>query len=319
MKITKVFDIILNISNINDIFSKDINNNLLILIEKKYKHKCYLSSFILKINKIINRSLLECNQNDLNCSFNISIQFEAECLIFSKNEIIMNMQITEKVNNNIILKNKATEDLPDIIISLIKNNLDMVKFNKGDILPIMVGKVKYSLGSDKITINSYPFIPLVSNNIKYKITQLEDSQLELLKETILNYINEEENIKQTILKTKGNTWDYFKKLVYPFSSKQSKDSNIKLINLLDIVNNSSKYNENIIGFDDRYDISECKVCIYNNTENYIKNDSYLILYELCKKYYLYLKLINDLSIQYNSDNLIKSNTKIFDLYNKYKK
>lgn len=211
MKITKVFDIILNITNITDIFTKNINNKLLSLIEKKYKYKCYLSSFILKINKIINRSLLECNQNDLNCSFNISIQFEAECIVFSKNEIIMNMQITEKVNNNIILKNQASDTFPEIIISLIKNNPDMQKFNKGDILPIIVGKVKYSLGSDKITINAYPFIPLVSNNIKYQITQLEESQLELLKETILNYIEQEEDIKQNILKTKGNTWDYFKK------------------------------------------------------------------------------------------------------------
>ena len=42
-------------------------------------------------------------------------------------------------------------------------------------------------------------------------------------------------------------------------------------------------------------------------------------YELCKKYYLYLKLINDLSINYNSEKEIKSNTKIFDIYNKYKK
>ena len=253
MKITKVFDIILNISNINDIFSKDINNNLLILIEKKYKHKCYLSSFILKINKIINRSLLECNQNDLNCSFNISIQFEAECLIFSKNEIIMNMQITEKVNNNIILKNKATEDLPDIIISLIKNNLDMVKFNKGDILPIMVGKVKYSLGSDKITINSYPFIPLVSNNIKYKITQLEDSQLELLKETILNYINEEENIKQSkrikLLEIKSSKkmerTEQGKNVVYLVTNEYLEKDRIFVIGkAISLANRLSQYNKN---------------------------------------------------------------------------
>jgi len=318
MKINKVFDIILNISNINDIFCKDINNKLLSIIEKKYKNKCYLSSFILQITKIINRSLLECNQNDLNCSFNISIQFEAECLVFSKNEIIMNMQITEKVNNNIILKNKSTNYLPEIIISLIKNNPDMQKFNKGDILPIIVGKVKYSLGSDKITINAYPFIPLISSTIKYKITKLEENQFDLLKETILNYIDDEENIKKNILKNKNNTWNYFKELVYPYKSKKTIDSQIQLVNLFDVINNSSNYENNIISFDEKYDISEGKICIYKNADNYIKNNSYLILYDLCKKYYLYLKLINDLSIQYNSESLIKLNNKIFDLYNKYK-
>ena len=73
MKITKIFDITLNINNITDIFTKDINQKLLSLLNKKYKYKCYLSSYILKINKIINRSLLEFNQNDLNCSFNVSM------------------------------------------------------------------------------------------------------------------------------------------------------------------------------------------------------------------------------------------------------
>ena len=34
MKINKVFDITLNIDNIHDIFTKDINNKLLTLIEK---------------------------------------------------------------------------------------------------------------------------------------------------------------------------------------------------------------------------------------------------------------------------------------------
>ena len=44
----------------------------------------------------------------------------------------------------------------------------------------------------------------------------------------------------------------------------------------------------------------------------------MIFYELCKKYYLYLKLINDLSILYNTDKLIKDNNNIFDIYIKYK-
>lgn len=318
MKITKVFDIILNINDINDIFCKDINNKLLELIEKKYIYKCYYSSFIIKINKILNRSLLECNTNDLNCSFNISIQFEAECLVYSKNEIIMNMKIHEKVNNNIILKNIGDNDVPEIIISLIKNNLDMNVFNKNDIIPIVVGKVKYSLGSDKITINAYPFIPIVEEVSKYQLSTLDSTQLELLNESILKYVEFEEQQKQTILQTKNNTWKYFQSLIYPYKSEYNNNSD-EFINLLDAVNNSSKYQNLVISFDEKYDISNCKLYIHKNADFYIKNDSYVIFYNLCKKYYLYLKLINDLSIKYNSEKLINNNIKIFNLYTKYKK
>jgi hypothetical protein len=319
MKITKIFDITLNIDNINDIFTKDINQKLLSLIKKKYQYKCYLSSYVLKINKIINRSLLEFNQNDLNCSFNISIQFEAECLVFNKNEVILNMKIQEIVNNNLILKNTTTSEINEIIIALIKNNQDLSIFSKDDIIPIIVGKVKYSLGSDKITINAYPFIPIVSNIIYYQVTSLNKQQLELLQETILPYIEYEEQIKKDLLKTKNNTWDYFKNLVYPYTNTDNKKSKPNMINLMEVLNNSDKYNNKIIAFDEKYDISNCELCIYDDHNSYVKINSYMSFYELCKKYYLYLKLINDLSINYNSEKEIKSNTKIFDIYNKYKK
>jgi hypothetical protein len=319
MKITKIFDITLNIDNINDIFTKDINQKLLSLIKKKYQYKCYLSSYVLKINKIINRSLLEFNQNDLNCSFNISIQFEAECLVFNKNEVILNMKIQEIVNNNLILKNTTTSEINEIIIALIKNNQDLSIFSKDDIIPIIVGKVKYSLGSDKITINAYPFIPIISNIIYYQVTGLNKQQLELLQETILPYIEYEEQIKNDLLKTKNNTWDYFKNLVYPYTNKNNIKSKPNMINLMEVINNSDKYNNKIIAFDEQYDISNCELCIYDDHNSYVKINSYMSFYELCKKYYLYLKLINDLSINYNSEKEIKSNTKIFDIYNKYKK
>lgn len=317
MKITKIFDITLNINDINYIFTKDINQKLLSLIEKKYQNKCYLSSYIIKINKIINRSLLEFNQNDLNCSFNISIQFEADCLVFNKNEVILNMKIQEIVNNNLILKNTNDSNINEIIIALIKNNQDLSKFTKDDIIPIIVGKVKYSLGSDKITINAYPFIPIVSNVIYYQVTILNKQQLETLQENIIPYIEHEEKIKKDIMNTKNNTWEYFKTLVYPYVNTSNKKC--KTINLLEVLNNSEKYNNKIISFDDKYDISNCELCIYDDHESYININSYMMFYELCKKYYLYLKLINDLSINYNSEKLIKSNSQIFDIYTKYKK
>ena len=264
MKITKIFDITLNIDNINDIFTKDINQKLLSLIKKKYQYKCYLSSYVLQINKIINRSLLEFNQNDLNCSFNISIQFEAECLVFNKNEVILNMKIQEIVNNNLILKNTTTSEINEIIIALIKNNQDLSIFSKDDIIPIIVGKVKYSLGSDKITINAYPFIPIISNIIYYQVTSLNKQQLELLQETILPYIEYEEQIKNDLLKTKNNTWDYFKNLVYPYTNTNNTKSKPTMINLMEVINNSDKYNNKIIAFDEKYDISNCELCIYDD-------------------------------------------------------
>lgn len=312
MKFIKIFDIILNINNVNYIFTKNLNEKLIELISEKYYNKCYMNSYITKINKIINRSLLESNQNDLDCSFNISIQFEAECIIYNKNEVILDMEIQEKVNNNIILKK-------DNILALIKNNSDLIDFKKGSKLPILVGKVKYALGSDKISINSYPFVPIFNDTIYYKIDKLSKEELELLNDNILKYINIEEENKLNILKSKQNTWNYFKELIYPYKNitKISEDT----IDLLKFIKNIDSYNNSIISLNDKYDLSNRLLSIHkeNNVTNYIKNNSYLILFELYKKYYLYLKLINDLSITYNTKKLITDNQYIFDIYCKYKK
>lgn len=323
MIVTKIFDIILNINSIADLFTSDLNNKILLLIEQKYKYRCYLSSYILNINKIINRSLLECNQNDLNCSFNLAVQFEADCLVFIKNEVILNMKIHEIINNNIILKNDTSElyeskyNLNEIIIALIKNNSDMSIFKKNDSIPIIVGKVKYSLGSDKITINAYPFIPIIIPQLHYQIKELNTTQFDLLNDSILKYIEIEENKKNTILQKKYNTWNYFKNLLYPYKNKNFDSKNQYLL-LDELVKNSNKYTNNIVTYAD-IDLSESKLLICNDATKYINTDSYLTLYEICKNYYLYLKLINDLSIKYNSEKLIDNNKNIFNLYIKYKK
>lgn len=310
MKIIKNFDINLNINDINIIFSKNINDNILKLISDTYLNKNYLSSYIFKINKILNRSLIESNQNDLNCSFNIHVQFEAECIVYNKNEVILDMEIQEIVNNNIITKKNN-------ILALIKNNTDLNIFKKGDKIPIRIGKVKYSLGTDKISINSYPFIPIISNPINYKLSKITQIDLDNLNDSIIKYIIEEEKIKTEILKNKNNTLNYFKKLLYPYNNVDN--NNYKTIDLLELINNLNKYENKIITINNKIDNYDRLIIINDNKDiNYVSNNIYIILYDICKNYYLYLKLLNDLSITYNTENLIKDNKNIFDIYSKYK-
>ena len=311
MRITKIFDIILNIDNINIIFSNNIEDQIFNLIEQKYLNKCYLESYIIKINKILNRSLLESNQNNLNCDFIVYIQFEAECIIYNQNEVILDMEIQDNINNNIITKK-------DNIIAMIKNNSDMSIFKKGDKIPIIVGKAKFTTGSNKISINSYPFIPITNKNIiYYKINEITENDKLQLQESIINYIEIEENKKLEILKNKNNKWNYFNDLLYPYKNNKNKDI-IKTEKCIDLL--SFNYSNSIIYINDNINLSERLVCIQkNNITNYLEEKSILILYNLLKKYYLNLKLINDLSTQYNTDELIKKKSDIFELYIKYKK
>lgn len=312
MIITKIFDIILNIDNINIIFNKDINLIILNMIKKKYLNKCYLGVFITNINKILNRSLIESDQSDLNGTFHVSIQFEAECIIYNTNEVILEMTVQDNINNSLSISN-------DISVAIIKLNKNISTFVKGQKIPIVVGKAKFDTGSDKIRINSYPFIPIIDNkNIHYKITNITEIEKDKLNDKIIKYINIEENIKNDILNKKNNKWEYFNELVFPYKINSS-DKIIKKNNTVDLLD-IDKFENKIILYDNEIDISKRLICIFNNDiDNYLESDNFEILYPIFKKYYLYIKLINDLSNIYDTDEKINKNKNIFDLYIKYKK
>lgn len=318
MIVTKVFDIIFNIDNINDIFNKDINQTILNLIKKKYNGKCFLGVYILDITKILNRSLIESNQSNLNGIFNIFIQFEGKCITYDTNEIIFNMEVKDNINNIISCKGSN-------VSAIIKTNKINVDLKKGQLIPIIVGKAKFISGSDTIQVNSYPFIPIIDNKkVYYKLSKISTEIIEKLNESIIQYINEEEEIKLNILNINNNKWNYFNELLYPFKINKS-DEKIKTSNLIDILDINAMQ-DSILYIDNEIDLSKRLINIYkHNDENiteyieFIDDNIYIVIYDILKKYYLYLKNINQLSIIYDTNEKIKANENIFNLYIKYKK
>ena len=315
MIITKVFDIIFNIDNINDLFNKDINQTILNLVKQKYNGKCFLGVYIMDVNKIINRSLIESNQSNLNGSFNIFIQFEGKCVSYNTNEVIFDMEVKDNINNIISCKG-------DNVSAIIKTNKINIDFKKGQLIPIIVGKAKFISGSDMIQINSYPLIPIIdSKQIYYKINEISETIIEKLNESIIQYINEEEEIKLNISKSKDNKWNYFSDFLYPHKVNISNEI-IKKGNIVDLLDFKSLQNS-ILYLDNIIDVSKRLINKYNhddaNITEYIEEDTYVVLYDILKKYYLYLKNINQLSLLYDTNEKIKSNENIFNLYIKYKK
>ncbi len=306
MIINKIFDVKINIDNINIIFSKDINAVILDIITKKFINKCYLETYILKINSIVNRSLIETDPSNLNGLLYVCVQFEAECIVYSNGEVILGMTIKNIINNSISLTN-------DYCHGIIKMKKNITVFKKDQVIPVYVGKAKFDPGSDKITVNAYPFIPLIKDQVYYKITLISDETKEKLHD-ILNMINIEEEHKKTILSRKENKWDYFDNLVYPFNKDLSKGKK----NTEDILN-IDKLQNSIISFDPEINKSNRLIVKYDTANEYIESNSFEMLYDIYKTYYLHIQLINNLSEIYSTDAIINENKNIFELYSKYKK
>ena len=173
-----------------------------------------------------------------------------------------------------------------------------------------------------IQINSYPLIPIIdSKQMYYKINEISETIIEKLNESIIQYINEEEEIKLNISKSKDNKWNYFSDFIYPHKVNISNEI-IKKGNIVDLLDFKSLQNS-ILYLDNIIDVSKRLINKYNHDDaditEYIEEDTYIVLYDILKKYYLYLKNINQLSLLYDTNEKIKSNENIFNLYIKYKK
>lgn len=312
MIFNKTFETQINLTDINDIFSINADDLILNKLKTKYENKCYNSSFILNVNRIINRSELIFNKRSLNAYINVNVIFEAQVLHYEYLDIICDNNVIDTTNKKIICKSEHKS----IIINNKSGKLNNVNVNQH--IPIIVGKCSYSLFKNVISINSYPFVPILENktNIYYKIEKLNKEEIEILNTTIIPLIENETNLINKMKKDKDNKILFFTKLLYPFKKElyKNKISNgisedllsLKSEGVISLLNESNLIDHNIHVFTKYDDIN-------------VKDESALIVYQIyLNKYYKYLKAIRELSESYSDNDKFKEHKNIFDIYEENK-
>ena len=316
----KNFEKLITINDVNIIYSINIDQILLNKLKDTFENKCYKSCFILSVDNIIKRSNLNCNNKDLNASVNISIMFQATILQYDIYDIINNVKIITITDDKIICQTNNAS----ILIKSDKN-LNTLKVNQ--IISIRVGKCSYTTGESKISITAFPFIPIIENDIYYILNELTNEQKHILQNSyIIQKINEEEDIKNNILKNKKNKWNYFCNLLYIYKNTKKLNKNIKEIDLF----NFNLKGTNIISLLNYQNISNKKLGLLinnniNNNQSYFGSDinpiseNSLTIYNiLLTKYYKHLKCINELSNIYSNSDVFDNHLNVFDIYIKYK-
>jgi len=323
----KVFETQINLTNIFDIYSTNLDELLLNKLKEKYENNCYKSSFILTINKIINRSIPTINKRSLTAYTNIFIMFEASILHYDYLDVILDNLVIDTSNSRIVCKSKNKS----ILINNKNNILDSIKVNQ--LIPIIVGKCSYTLYKNTISINSYPFIPILENknNIFYKIDKLTSSEISILNSTIIIDINNEIELMNKILKIKNNRWEYFSKLLYPFKEQLNKNklSYINHNNLLDLDSygivsllneqNLVDHNISIVNYEKYSKEIKKDNSIYSGSITNPLIENALVVYQIyLTKYYKYMKLIRELSLSYYESDKFNEHKNIFEIYEKNK-
>ena len=277
MIITKNLECILTISDTNVLFSKRLNDELIKLLKEKYQNKCYSSCYILNINKINRRSFLNCNEN-LDANFNISLQFEAEVLLYQENEIIHGCSIIKKENNGIV---HGKSKYCGIQINM---NQDTTIYNVGDVVPVIVKMLRYNINQSEISVLAIPFVPLMYNIVLYNtINDINDKTIDTLLSLNNKVLDLDKKIKD-LDKNSRKIYDFFKDLL---SNDKLKDKNV-----LEKTFRSSQIDKNNIDIIKKYNTIELDKLL-----NELKNNK--------KQNYILFKPYNSFDINYC--NIIKNN------------
>lgn len=318
MIIDKSFEVVINLTNINDIFSNSLDLVVFNKIKDTYEKRCFKSCFILKINNIVERGMLNINKRSLTCETSMDVKFSAKVVLYEYLEIINNNVIENITKSRIECrtsnsKNDETTSLTHNTVSYINiSNQDMSSLKIGQIIPIRVGKATYQPMQSTISVNAFPFIPIGDDDTYYKIDELNDDEKALLNSTIMVDIVE---VKEQLRTVSKDRLKFFKSLLYPYKKNTDSSKSVLRSTVIDLLSLTAN---GIICQSYRSDLFDHQLIIDKTNENPIP-ESALTIYKIYLNNYLkYIKNILEMCIIYKDDEIFDDHQNVFDIYNKFK-
>ena len=241
MIIKKNLETYMDISDPKDMFSPNRDEMLISKLTDKFVGVCYMSCYVIKINKIIRRSYIYM-KDTLEGDSHTNIMFEVDAIVYQKNEIINGCHIIKKEPNGII-HGKST--YAGIQLSIQPN---MSIFKEGDIVPVIVKRVRYNVNQTSMSVLAVPFIPIQYQPIYYSTNgSLSKIQTVELK-SLLDQIKIEQSKLKNLNANDKKITSFFIDLLSPSKSSDpikvsdnhklsiTKSKKIDILNILELDN-----------------------------------------------------------------------------------
>lgn len=338
MKIEKQYESIVNLSSV-EMYMPDLDIVILDKLRKIFEGKCFQSSLIHKIIRIIRRSLVRPAQNLTDGSGNVNVVFEAEAIVYNENDII-----TDCVVKNVERSGELICKIDHAAIH-IRGNVILRGIQIGQTIPIRVVTVRYSKGKDNITINATPYFHPMSVFL-YKTdispTKVSQETIEVLSDLIKTAEVEEKTFKDLDPKLR----DFFTDVFYPFAEdsdkfEKYKENKFEKINMIEdakrFISNTGKETPMFVMRHPRTDKS--KPSIFHIDESLFKGELSKIalldmkLYEIkivkesyaqilinyIEEYVGYLRMIQELLVTFGTEEKRQEHKNIWAIYNRLKR
>lgn len=307
MIVKKIIETSIDLLLPSEIYSTNIDALIMEKLKKRYLNICYQSILITKIVEVIQRSAVRIVNNRLDAGAFVDVRFKAEGIIYLEKEIINGCKVSEIRGKNIILEHKYAT----IMIQDTNNKNIYQTLNINQIVPIMVGKCKYSISQKNMTITGALYTPQLRPNIVFIINNgMEPYELQKFK-IVLQEIEEKE--KQLDLLKDRKLFEYFQNLLYPFkvNQKYEQSDKAKKYQLQPIgitVEDLSELQSGVIVFPCEDHFKHRRIFYTKKMQDLdqlgdlvINNGLYYILTQYLSKYINYIDALTEFLLIYDSD------------------
>jgi len=335
MIIKRILETYMDISDPKEIFSPNRDNMIMDKLKDKFVGVCYMSCFIVKINKIIRRSYIYM-KDTLGGDANTTVMFEVDAIVYQVNEIINGCKIIKKEPNGII---HGKSDHAGIQLSIQPN---MSIFKEGDIVPVIVKRVRYNVNQNAVSVLAVPFIPMILEPIYYNIHGILSKQQNDELKYILEQITTEEQKINNLNVNDKKIYKFFTDLINTDIPKNNTDmKDVKKVNINNILELKSgiiyrlenKYDDPTIYYSDSKELTFNLASISeekNGSTNAIKKTTpkinnvidesiYIAFYSILIKYLTNLQALQNFIIQYPTFTSVQNSKEIWKMYSMLKK
>lgn len=322
----KEFEVTIIINNTLN-FCINKYQNVMIELNNIYKNKCYMSSYILKINKIINMS--SCRIINSNSSGNgvIDVKFTADVFTLELWDILVGVEIEQ--NQSLIIGKYKNDTGVEINITFKPTNIHANTLSLKQLLPVRIVKAIHKPNYNQI-IAAGVLLTCDRKNTIYKVKgELSKSLLPEIN-SILNNIKEELKLRMNLMKSKSKEILFFESLLYSYKSTNSTVEKIKIDNNIVYENYINKEIKNmnllnifdIVGTDltgfwsrplNIYRSSPFLVMTNEESKDYIESTPSLLIIEIAKHILNFLVAIREFTEIYNTPELIKKHENIWNM------
>ena len=314
MLIKKTIETSLDLNNPLDIFSINLNTIIINKLTDKYVNKCFNSCFILKINRIIRRSMIYM-KDSLDGGSYVNILFEVDAIVYTKGEIIHDVTIVKKEINGIL---HAKSKYAGIQLNM-KSNSSI--YNEGDIVPVIVRAYRANPFQSAISIAALPFIPIHQKPIIYKISEelstSDKKDLTNLLKTAVEY----ETFLNTLSGADIKVCKFFIDLLY--NSKYDISTKIPNKKISDLSSLFDLHTLSVIYCDIKYNDSNIYIV---DTKKELKNAGYDIIEQtpfivfslIINKFIFNVQTLQGFLTNYPSYSIVQQNKDVWKLYNSLK-